>query len=212
MGGKNHYTEADDAALVELVGTCSDRQLSAYLGRPVSSIKDRLTTLRKRGQLDRRLRRTKVRVPFDIPSNAILVAKTCPKCGKFKAARHYSLNRGNRGARQHSCTTCGGGHQAGIDWVKLMQKITSDQASKRRDPYTDTDMELISDRSKSSVEVALTIGRSYYAIETRRKIMGITTPRKPTEEWFIHFPNAVKALQEHFIRLGVPDDQWDEVA
>lgn len=205
MAGGRLWTEAEDLALVELAGTCTNRQLAAYVDRKEQTVNQRLVLLRKRGLLSSD-RRSPNMSPFKMSTGCILLARTCLKCGKFKGAKHFSRRSG---FYRPECNNCLGGK---TNRAKVLQDMTVDQATKGGQPYTLRELEIISDIEKPAVSVALELNRTYMAIRSVRKVIGVTVKRKPVEYWLMNFPNAAKALQEHFIRLGVPDDQWDEVA
>lgn len=223
----DRWSEADEAALIELADTCTARQIAEYLGRSEVAVTLKTTKFRRQGLMERTpglIGRGKL--PFCLPVGAILVARSCLRCGKLRDASQFRSQSDNRyrlkGLRyDHECRWClnnrrrEDGPQRRAK-TKRLQDITLENATKRGQPYSDDEVRQILDPERSEFELALTLGRTYYAILGRRSDHGFNPrPVKPSvvkSHWLIHFPNAAKALQEHFIRLGVPDDQWDDVA
>jgi hypothetical protein len=239
---KKPWTEADHEAIRELQESCTDAQLAAYLGRPVNALVQYLWKARKRGLLDRRENAGTYRVPFRVPKTAILIAKSCAKCGKMRDAsyfRQYTSGRieGNHDAWCQICNLSEGKRNYAklkerdpsastnnSSVHKFLQKVTEEHADRSNMPYTMAEMDEITDVEKSTLEVALNLGRTFYAIRARRYINGVVDQRfsdvfvhnkrrkkLPDSHWTIHFPAAAKALREHFIKLGeaVPEELWE---
>lgn len=94
---------------------------------------------------------------------------------------------------------------------KARQATTVDTAHRAGQPYTDADIAVAEDMSKSNFQVAVELGRTLFAIGILRHKMGVN-PRKSSDagNWIIDFPNAMKALQEHYRELGVvPESEWE---
>lgn len=211
------WTEADDCALMELRDSCSLEQVAAYLGRPVGGVIQRQTKLRRKGMEigDGR----KHRNPFHIPRGASLLGKTCPSCGLFRDASHFAYQKINR-AHASKCRSCTknatieryGKYRRSAN-TELLQEITFAQASNEKMRYTSDELVTLKDLSKSDFEVALTLGRSFYAIQNKRSKSGLLhkKPRQDKGEWMIQFPEAQLVLQDHFKNLGraVPEELWE---
>lgn len=210
------WAEEDLAALKELVrDKCTGPQIAAYLGRTYGSVHQQVFRMKQAGeQFDSYSRRGMRLVPFYMPKGAILVARTCRDCGELRDGRLYP-----RANSTGCCYICRRGKPGNHNVIRAAkQEITLAQASNSHQPYTDDEIEEISDPERSPLELALKLHRTYQAIcGVRERLRLIDKPQREyrkhrNSRWIIHFPNAAKALQEHFIRLGVPDDGWDEVA
>lgn len=201
------WSEADELALVELYGTCTLPQLAEYVGKPVSATNQKLSALAKKGLLKRVKRDL---TPWHVKAGR-LVAKTCPTCGLLREARYFPV-----AGRGHlvTCSVCvqRRGGKKGLS--ELHQAMTLVQASKRGEPYTEADMRVLQDVSKSNLQVALELGRTLYAVAVQRSELGVNplkTPRRAVSHWVIDFPNAQRVLAEHFASLGraAPESEWE---
>lgn len=222
---KRPWTEADDAALLELVETCTTTQIAKYLGRSINSVTGHMHMLKRTGvQWDPR---TSVRNPFAIPGSAILLAKTCLHCGKLRDERFF--RGGGKGSRSRAsgastCSLCfrkrhreqqRNTPRREDTFYELAQEVSLATADRKGQPYTVADSRVISDLTKSDLQVALELRRTFHAIRAQRQLAGLRSPvtRFPDSHWLINFPRAAEVLRQGFIRLGVPDDGWEsEVA
>jgi hypothetical protein len=223
------WSDADDAALLELKASCTDAQLATYLERTVAAVKSRLKRLYENDLAERR--NPQSLLPFQCPVTGIWVAKTCPYCGKLRDASQYTFKANRQGKRYpltgfHSCGLAAL-RARGLDrrpkterkrlrdatLRKKLQDVTRDHASKWHQEYTDTDLETLMDKDKSSFQVALELGRTYAGVSSKRSGMGFRRDRSRKEygHWIIHFPEAMQALQERFRQIGepVPEVMWD---
>lgn len=218
-----NWTDADLAGLAELYGTATQAQIAKYFDRTPGAIRRKIQLMVRSGELQRR--RKTIR-QFDMPSTAILLAKTCPTCGEFLSAHMFYLNRRKRRCDTWSteCRACYNRkasehrHAATLAWMEnreLLQEITRREAVHHGQPYTGSELDIIRDEEHSPLEIALKLGRTYSAILNQRNRLGICKPnpriKSPnTDAWIIEFPNAMKALQEHFRRIGArPEDEWE---
>lgn len=228
-GTRKKWTEADTEALLELAPTCTWAQIAEYLGRHPVLIRPKALQLKRAGVEFNDRRRS--RLPWHVPAGAVLLAKTCPGCGRLKAAKQFQAVKHRKGWHGWSptCRMCRGAKRK--DWLtenqktygpylsqenndELLQEITFAQASRRYDRYTSREIETLSDATKSDFELALELGRTFYAVRTIRSRLGIVQPKSQLDDgshWLIHFPNALKALQEHFAELGtpIPEEFWE---
>lgn len=214
------WNEADVEALLELARSqsCTDAQIAAYLGTSEARVTDKLKTLRRQGARlpNRRGQRFN---PFEVPASSILLAKTCPTCGKLRDASCFCRPPSLNGNYFHMCKVCQADKQRARGQDKptdrtqerALQAITLPLATRKSQQYTSADLELISDMSKSDFEVAIESGRTLYAIKNTRGQNGFRGPKYTKAHWVIQFPNALKALQKHFRELGqaVPEELWE---
>lgn len=211
------WTEADIAALVELQDTCSGPQLAEYLGRSYGTVHTKIHRLKKDGGLDREDKRGRKFVPFIMPANSILVARTCTDCGKIRDARYFQRRGGGQPVHGGACRVCIREEERRTNRALLArnikQKITVDRATRSGYEYTQSEIEVVSDSTKSNLEVALELKRTYSGVSNMRGKLGIhTSPaRVGDSHWMIHFPAAMTELREHFRSIGepVPEELWD---
>jgi hypothetical protein len=213
------WTDADDAALVELQATCTLPQVAAYLGRTTSATQKRWAQLLASGTAERVQRFPQWANPFAMPAGSILIAKSCSECGKVRDARYFP-RRANGGRNYDTyCSICSNRRRRirrpDVTCQELLQEVTFPQAVNEGKRYESADMEVIEDMTLSEVEVALSIGRSYYAIRTKRSSMGLLPPRPrkdmPDSEWRLILDGNLLAAAEHFRHLGepVPEELWE---
>lgn len=211
------WTDADDAALTELRPTCTLAQIGMYLGRTTAAVIRRQDQLRRNG-VDIPTSWQKKNPHFMPRSRAILVAKTCSACGQFLEAANFSYSSGAYASVCRGCTKerylLKHGNFQRNENTELLQEITYAQASNERLRYTEDELLTLKDLTKSDFEVALTLGRSFYAIQNKRSKSGFVSRKRPRHmkgEWIIHFPEAQVAIREHFRKLGrpVPEEFWD---
>lgn len=240
-GNRKYWTASDYEAIHDLQESCTDLQLAAYLGVSVGALRQNVTKARRRGLL-KRSRSRRNRSPFVIPASAVLLAKSCEKCGKLRDANYFrryttGSNVGCYDSGCHLCNVAQGKRkykklkeidpQANTNTGTLhalLQRVTQEKAGRSNIPYTSAEMELIEDPGKSTLEVALELGRTFYAIRNRRYVNGVPDQRfsdvfthrqrrakLPDSHWVIHFPAAAQALREHFRKLGepVPEELWE---
>jgi hypothetical protein len=213
------WTDDQREAVIELRATCTAAQAAAYLGRSEHAVN---VMWAKMGAAQTNPIAPGPRTPFNLPRNAILLAKTCTHCGKLRDARFYgqladclspicALCMRGRVKRHHDIN--GDGPYARN--VQLIQDITLEQAFNERKRYTSGERAILADRAITEVEAAFKLNRSYLAVYTQRRTMGMYPKRPrtnlPDSHWVIDFPNAAKALQDHFRSLGkaVPEQLWD---
>lgn len=217
------WTEADNAALIELAPSCSNAQIAKYLQRTESSVSGRIQQLMRSGEMKAGHRNGMWTIPFKMPrKTAILLAQTCVTCGKLRDADLFF--RASNGSWDTRCRVCLKSRRKQryheIDkWaqqnIELLQEATVPLANKVGEPYTSEEYEQISDADRSTFELAISLGRTYYGIDSQRKRLGMVErrPKRPLVDshWTIEFPNAMKALQEHFRRIGepVPEELWE---
>lgn len=217
------WIDADLAALVELSTTCSDAQIAEYLDRSVRSVSQRLFKLRQTEGMDLRARRGYVACfPWAVPGDMPLLARTCVRCGNLRDATYFARLPQPGGSRCWS-TTCylclrqkASANRKPQDRTvdRRLQEATACTAHHHRQPYVSADYEVLADRDKSDLQVAMELGRTFIAVRHKRTEMGFYNGPKrkdlPDTHWLIHFPNALKALQEHYRELGVvPESEWD---
>jgi hypothetical protein len=213
------WIDSDDAALMELQSSCTLMQLAAYLDRTYAAVQSRLKYLRNSGTMPPRLGGS--RLPDLIPRTAILLAKTCPHCGKLRDAKYFTRHK--RGYFNTMCVVCLREKKRGQKPSRTyqerrksrrqaMQEVTRVKASKWHQEYTNREMEVVLDDDKTAFQIAIELHRTYSGIQSMRSRVGFVSKkndvRLPDSQWRIHFPEAIKALQQHFIRLGIADDGW----
>lgn len=205
------WSEADVTALIEMHGTCSAAQLSAYLGRAVTAVNKKLDELRAGGAdiplIPHSMRH---RSPFLVPHRAILLAKTCAKCGKLRDGSCYGRHVTTKAGQYHSwckiCTRTSRSSNAPSQNAELLQEITYAQASNEKKRYTPAEIDIVRDTSKSEFQIALELGRSWRAIIGQRSRLGVYDGVKPKPvidaHWVINFPAAAERVRDYYRGLG----------
>lgn len=164
-------------------------QVAAHLGRTAASIKNA-----------RHLLSVKERLSFDIEGRSklpstigsrTLVAKTCPRCGKFLNAKwFYRLTRVGRPPQWSTdCAKCShkddpkrvlstsardGGASARASNRRL-QAITRERAHRHGQEWIDTDHEILADPDLTAFEKAIRLGRTYNAVRQAVHVNGYTS-------------------------------------
>jgi hypothetical protein len=215
------WTDEEEFAIISMYGTASIGQIAEFLGRSKGATKLRINKMRKMKRFDKKPNFQR-RNPFTITRTAILVAKTCIGCGRLMSADNFW----KVGQHQYDsyCKTCKSSnnvdnqskrHHISDPVANEYQRISLMYASRRGEPITEDDIAIINDITKTNLEAAIKSNRTYYSIVNSRYKFNASKkkfPIKETGEWIIQFPKAMEALQQYYIRLGVPDDGWDEVA
>lgn len=213
------WTADMDAAILELAQTCTVAQTAAYVGISEDSVHGRLRTLKRRGEYSGSLLAGKAASAFTVPGGAILLAKSCTQCGHVRDVRFYGVSRHRY---RDQCNLCRAAENKSrraakdtAEALKLLQAISLDTATRRGTEWTAAEDAAVLNRSKSMFEVAVELGRSLYAVQTRHKRIAESGPRNPAlGDWRIDFgATAVEqdAIAEYFRRLGgvVPESLWD---
>lgn len=220
------WSDADTAALIELNGSCTAKQLGEYLGRSEQSVWDQRQKLIALGELDRK--RVGSMAPGHIPASGILIAKSCIRCGKLRDARYYSRDNGVKRAHYKSyCAIClraqtreagrekrRQGYRPNVEHHNrsILQDATFAVASNERKRYTDDEVELILDPEQNEFGLALKLGRSYGAICAQRSSRGFYVrhphPKRQrrledVEAWLINFTEANLEQRERFREVGL---------
>lgn len=219
------WTEADIQALIELAPTCTNVQLAKYLGRSEYAVSRKIERVKSAtGGIAKRSAGRPRYTPFSIGKTAILIAKTCPTCGNLRDAKYFRKYHGKHRVDCRLCDKVKSAerearrpkrvHNGAGKHRSAKQATTVATATRRSQEYTDRELAVVLDANKSSLQVALELGRTFYGIQGKRYQLGfIPKPPEslPDTHWVIHFPNALKALQEHFRQLGmaVPESEWD---
>lgn len=214
------WSDADDAALLELYGKATVPQVAAYLGRTVVAIQQRAHKLRQLRVGNPRSHGA-LTTPFIVPSSAILLAKTCIRCGELRGSEFYSKSR-TGGARHPTCYVCLRSDKAGPSESlkahnlvgEAMQRATIEAgADKSGQPYTNAETDRLLTQGVSDFELAIELHRTYYAVRIRRQHLGVT-PRKNklgTARWDIGLDVSAAAARDYFTEIGgpVPESLWE---
>lgn len=208
------WSEADDAAIMELYSTCTIKQMAKYTGRTPGAVVGRMHRLRRDGLINTKAP-GRIMNAFSIPSKSILLAKTCPRCGDLLSTEHYRRKR--NGAYMAWCIKCVNKHgekrdrkNTGRQFWDIAQKVSKQTAANHGNEWTNHELDIVDDDKKSNLELAITLGRTYSSICSIRTKRGIKRNNLDNfGPWLIHFPNALKVLRQEYIRLGIPDDGWD---
>lgn len=217
------WTDADVAALIELAPTCTWKQIGAYLGRSAGTCSEKARQLRADGYALAHRPVGRANLPFSVPESAVLIAKTCLRCGEIRDAIQFAKNNGGGRFYDSQCRACrvkecterrSAGRWSPGQSKDALNAITLPGAVNKGMPYTESDDRLIRDESLPAVEVALRLGRTYLGVRSRRAVLGVVT-RGPNvinrkSQWALDFPNAAEALRAHFRGLGqpVPEEMW----
>lgn len=209
------WSEDEIEAALELRPTCTAAQVGEYLGRPEKGVFQIWFRYADTAFNPMTMRR----IPFHVPRAAILIAKSCVGCGKLRDARYYRPVPDGWNPR---CVICvrksKQGYKCDTDRtrdIELLQEITLEQAFNEHRRYTPGEWDVLKDKEINEVEAAFKLNRSYLAVVAQRTKLGMygSLPRLNLGDshWVIDFPNAMKALQQHFIAIGkpVPEQDWD---
>lgn len=209
------WTPDEDAALLELITSCTPHQVGAYLGFSPKAVQLRLRRL----GVGRRLTEKRPMVPFTIPKSGILLAKSCSRCGELRGRDAYKA--ASNGARYSSeCRVCGNADSREkylhSNYRKVRQELqahTVDNAHKHGQEWTSTEDERLKDYSLSSYGLALELGRTMEAVTARRHRLGMNprgVVKRATGRWAIDFPATQAEVEDYFRRLGpVPEELWE---
>lgn len=212
------WAEDMDAALLELVESCTLKQIAAYLGVTDRSAKSRLRRIggQKRGRIGRPMN------PFTLPKTGVLLAKTCTKCGELKGASDYYNRKGvSRVQFASECRLCTNKANRNRNHRKLnyrkvrkaLQDHTMECATRHRQEWTTAEDEILSNTTKSTYLVALELGRTLNAVWDRRQTIGIAKQpmlQSNSGNWEIDFPATQQEIEDYFRSLGpVSEEFWE---
>lgn len=224
------WTAADEAALRELYlsGSCSIAQIAAYLGRRPKSITAKASELGITINGPERYRRR--RIPGTIPAGAVVIAKTCTRCGNMRDADQYPPVKHGGGGLSAWCRFCHAERRRGqfrrepaYLAQRKVQAVTKARARNEGRPYGEPEVRVLRDLTRTDLDVALELGRSLYAVHQKRvsigavvEVRGPRVKRSRRALWRIDLALEERAVLEHFRRLGgaVPEDlfEWAEEA
>ena len=204
-----------DAALVELLPTCTRSQVAAYLGVNLQSVKYRIRKLGiKVGH--------RPTSPFQIPISGLLLAKTCLGCGELLDARcfHTSGKRKHGAAQCMSCTPRmewrKGRKNKDAEIKRALNDHARQSAHRHRDEWTEADDSyLAASLNKSDYRIALDLGRTIHSVCHRRHKLGLAKAVNPIDRragaWGINFPATQQEIEAYFRGLSraVPEEMWD---
>lgn len=116
------------------------------------------------------------KLPTDIGGRTLL-AKTCPSCGYFLPARWFQFVKGKGGYWSTKCSRCASGirrqYPEGNETSRArsyasrqrQQEVSLVTAIRNRDEWTGSDHTILADPELSTLEKAVRLGRSYYAVQ-----------------------------------------------
>lgn len=232
---RTEWSPADEAALLELYREGVPlKQAAAYLGRPSTSVQSKARALRRRGEHVPAL--SKHAVPWLVPATGVLVARSCIACGEVRDA-HQFPSRGGRNASGHRnfrCNRCANsqnkanrGRHTYPAVMERLNEVTRARAVNHGKPWSEPEVRVLRDTGKSTLEVAIELGRSLYAVQHKRVLVGATlTPargqRRPQvpAAWRIDTAVEARAMGEVLAQLGITapealygvDEGWVEEA
>lgn len=95
-------------------------------------------------------------------------------------------------------------------WRQL-QELSRERAHRHGEEWTSEEMVALEDTTKSSIELALILGRTITAVHSRRAEVGIRVrPTPDSSEWLIDLTPQNAAEREVFRELGaVPESEWE---
>ncbi|AWY06153.1 DNA binding protein [Gordonia phage Suzy] len=217
--GRSAWQEDEDRFLEENCKLATIPQMAKFLGRTVPSVTGRMKKLGLSGGP-----RGVNKDPFRMPSGAILIARTCLKCGLFLPENWFHVS--HKIHRDQYCKSCRNGigksrdrkeyTRIGNEKEKAKNVVTSKMATRVGISWEEEEDSYLREnyKEKGDFQLAIEMGRTMKAITHRRHVLGLsknriryTDPRN--EMWVIHFPNAMKALREEFKKLGIPEEEWD---
>ncbi|UVT31757.1 DNA binding protein [Gordonia phage Patos] len=212
--------EAIKESIIENWGVASYDQIAKFVGGTTKEqVAGQAQILKKKGLLPERWQFQYAR--GQMPSTAILLAKTCPGCGFILDAEKFHNH--TPGVYSTLCRKCHSRRNASPEKSKdqnnkrsmryeTYQRITSKLAHRTGEPWTEEDKEILKGNG-TIFEKAVECGRTFAATSSAMKDFGFSkvADKRPNffdQQWIIRFPNAMKALQEEFKRLGVPEEEW----
>jgi len=134
-----------------------------------------------------------------------ILAKTCTKCGLFLSAQWFRRKPNKRWFTK--CRKCESSEQSAREqyskmpyekntYAKQFQDITKEFADRQGETLTPEDLHVIKTPGMSTLEKALFLGRTYYAIHTA-EVKNKVEPRVArlpldmiTEQWVITFRSS----------------------
>lgn len=211
------WTEDMDQAVVELLSTCTVKQIAAYLGVTEASVRSRKRVLGAAARSGHR-----PMSPFQVPKTGLLLAKTCTECGELLDACcfHDSGGRKNAAAKCRPCINKTPwrreASRRGKAARRVMNSHTYEKAVHHRDEWTTADDEYLTKHndSKSTYEIALDLGRTMNAVQHRRRAIGLTAPmgsESTDGRWMVDFPATQEEVESYFKALNraVPEELWE---
>lgn len=203
---KSQWTEDEDAVLRDASPNATAKQLASLLpGRTWMAVRTR------RSQLDVEVTpKGRGERPTDIATRP-LVAKTCTKCGLLLAGSWFHFNKSQLSWSPdcRKCVSERNSEQVKKQWrdepalmsarskarIKTLQDITRQKAERHGQPYTESDYEVLADKSLTDFQKALRLQRTYSGVVNARRAAGLQSipeglgdPER--DVWVIDNPNA----------------------
>lgn len=197
------WTADEDAVLIESPHVTAEALAESLPGRNANAINQRrfklgATTMTIIGQR-----------PFDVGPRP-LIAKTCLRCDRILAGSWFTFDRKTNGWGT-DCRACRVDRTA--EWREenpdrkrrdqagyyaKAQAITAERATRKGEPYTEADCEVLADQSLTDLQKALRLKRSIAGVASAREARGFKSMPQglgdpERDVWVIDNPNAQAA-------------------
>lgn len=205
--GGSYWTANEDALIRDLGPNLTAKQMERHLpGRTWQAISDRRRKLGVSARFNADPRRIGSRP---------LIAKSCYECGLLLQADWFAFYPSRRtwsqrckkcdsaytqrqpGNRAYIARSSGDRDNAAKKWLREAQSYTMERATRNGQEYTDADMEVLSNPDLTTIDKALALGRTYFAIRSAcdargmKSHVGLGDPQ--SDQWIIDNPNDRKA-------------------
>lgn len=194
----------DDLDFVAAYPEFTAAQIGRHLGRTPQSISAMRQKLRDMGAAGVSL--TTSKSPNSVAGRT-LVAKTCARCGLLLDASWFT-SRGTKRVGHYAphCRKCmvskrtkAASSRYAKRFSDRLQAVTLETATNRRKEWTNSEMEVLSDLTKTNFEKALALGRTYYAVNDAMSSLGLRSRKEPVPDpanaqWFISLRPEMAAL------------------
>lgn len=196
---RDHWSD-EDIEFVRTNPSLTEAQVASALGKTLGQVEGQRKRLVQREGLSFEGSKN----PCQVGPRPLL-AKTCKACGYFLPAQWFHFNKRNGGYWTPNCYRCA---NAGKDFskyssrgdsasTKRLQALSLETATRKSQPWTESDHKVLADESLSVIEKAVRLRRTYYATQHLVQEHGypsrVGLGNPESAAWVIHFPNGVAA-------------------
>ena len=169
--------------IIEHRGSMEMAAMAEFLQRPMNQVFNETTRLRREGVLGEL---TTQRLAPWIVSDRPLLAKTCLKCDLLLDGEWFPMRPNKNGSKKHYATDCKrcqsdrvmnrpGRKTSERKYMAKVQAYTLERAENHRKEWTSSDLEVLKDESKTVLQKALELQRTYQAVTHALHKNGLTS-------------------------------------
>lgn len=185
------WTDYEIDFVIENLGKMKTERMAGHLNRTLASVDVEIKRLRRNGVV--LIKRTSAPLDPWIIAGRPLIAKTCSDCGLFLSAEWFPEHKtkaGHRDGWSSHCKKCRktrkyAGESAKEKWAAVnheylakVQAYTLERAENHGDEWTSADIEVLADPSKTVLEKALELKRTYHAVKDAQSKHGFAAKRE----------------------------------